>query len=451
MSDVDHLLFALKHDGISLAILAELFDTVKRTAFEASLVRAVKSTPTGIYHRRLWYLYEWYTGRRLSLRDASGANYTPLLEPDLYFVAKGQRSPRHRVLDNLPGNRDFCPIARRLPEMGLQDPAQLKARIEAVVADVDPQVLTHALAYIYTKETKSSFAIEHERPTTSRAERFVNLLAHPNAIDRLDENALTEIQNRIVDPRFAEDGFRSEQNYVGESLGLHREIVHYVPPKPADVDSLMDGWMRAVRDLSGGVADPVAWAAAMSFGFVFIHPFLDGNGRLHRFLIHYVLALEKVTPEGVIAPVSAVMLERREEYDRCLEEFSRPLLELVDYDLAESGRLTVSNDTARYYRYFDATAVTYALYRWLHRAVEHELRDEIGFLAGLRAARTEMREIVDLPDRLADLFVTLVASNHGHLAKRKRDQFAMLSDDEVAALEAIVRRHIPDGAATLSS
>jgi len=46
-------------------------------------------------------------------------------------------------------------------------------------------------------------------------------------------------------------------------------------------------------------------------GFVLIHPFEDGNGRIHRFLIHHVLARRGFTPQGLLFPVSAVMLHDR--------------------------------------------------------------------------------------------------------------------------------------------
>ncbi len=50
--------------------------------------------------------------------------------------------------------------------------------------------------------------------------------------------------------------------------------------------SLMDNWMLMVEQLHAGRVDAVCAAAAAAFGFVFIHPFEDGNGRIHRFLIH---------------------------------------------------------------------------------------------------------------------------------------------------------------------
>ena len=60
----------------------------------------------------------------------------------------------------------------------------------------------------------------------------------------------------------------------------------------------------------GGIIDPVVAAAMIAFGFVFIHPFVDGNGRIHRYLIHHVLAERGFAPKGIVFPVSAVILER---------------------------------------------------------------------------------------------------------------------------------------------
>jgi Fic family protein len=63
-----------------------------------------------------------------------------------------------------------------------------------------------------------------------------------------------------------------------------------------------------------GTLDPVLQAAATAFGFVYIHPLQDGNGRLLRCLIHHVLAETKFTPQGLVFPVSSFMLDRIEAY-----------------------------------------------------------------------------------------------------------------------------------------
>jgi hypothetical protein len=443
MSDVDHVLFSLKHDGLALPILAELFATLDQRQFEGELSNAIRETPNGQYHRRLWYLYEWFTGNVLAVDAAPAVGYVHLVEPDAYYTGRQTRHARQRIIDNLPGNRRFCPIVRRTPALSARSSARLRERLEGVLSAYDADLLARALAFIYTKETRSSFAIENEKPSASRADRFASVLKRVSDIGELTESELTRIQNRIVEPRFAEEGFRSGQNYVGESLGLHRQLVHYVPPRPENVHDMMTGFLRALRDHDGHVDDAVVWAASVSFGFVFIHPFEDGNGRLHRLLIHYILGRNGVTPPQVIVPVSAVMLARRDEYDRCLETFSRPLMQLVDYELDTNGFLTVANQTDRYYRYFDATPMAEALYVWLDEAIDGELRTELSFLLAFRNARAAMDQIVDLPDQLANLFVKVVVSNGGRLAKRKRDQFSMLSDDEVSALEQAVRDHFP--------
>ncbi len=48
---------------------------------------------------------------------------------------------------------------------------------------------------------------------------------------------------------------------------------------------------------------PIIRAAATVFGFVFIHPFEDGNGRIHRFLIHDILSRDSFMPAGMIIPM----------------------------------------------------------------------------------------------------------------------------------------------------
>ncbi|HEX5062783.1 MAG TPA: cell filamentation protein Fic, partial [Kofleriaceae bacterium] len=158
--------------------------------------------------------------------------------------------------------------------------------------------------------------------------------------------------------------------------------------------------------------------------------------------IHYLLARTHVTPPSVIVPVSAVMLARRAEYDQVLERFSTAVMPLVDYELEADGSLLVTNETADHYRYFDATPMAEALHRWLDEALHTELRGELDFLVRYQDTKAAMANIIDMPDHLVDLFIKIVTSNGGSLSKRKREEFVMLSDDEVSALEGVVRRHM---------
>lgn len=184
-------------------------------------------------------------------------------------------------------------------------------------------------------------------------------------------------------------------------------------------------------------------AAVVAFGFVFVHPFEDGNGRIHRLLVHYVLSRNGFTPKGVIFPVSAVMLQRRNEYDEALERFSVPLMRLIDYEERDDGVVAVKNETAHLYRFFDATPMAEALYAWVELTVRNELRRELELIVAFRELRQEIGSIVDLPDRQANLFVKLCLRNSGRLSLARRERlFPRLTGDEVTALERVVQSHL---------
>lgn len=433
---VDHIEFALKYDGMNLAILAALFERVQ----EEELVVYVGSKPTGKYARRIWFLYEFMTGKSLSLDDAKQGNYIDLLAPNDYYTAPARPSRRHRINDNLTGNSQFCPLIRRTQILRDFESADLAGKSRRIVSTYPLALLRRALSYLYTKETKSSFEIEHIRPTSNRVERFVAMLQLAEQQDFCTKAQLIALQNRIVDSRFADKDYRSSQNYVGETVAWQRERVHFVSPKPDDLPGLMEGMEDAHRRMTECNIHPVIHAAAISYGFVFLHPFEDGNGRIHRFLIHNILARRGFTPEGLMFPVSAVMLKHPADYDASLEAFSRPLLTLVDYSLDEEGRMTVRNDTAKWYRYIDMTTQAEALFRFMAQTIDTELADELAFLANYDRTKESIQAIVDMPDRMIDLFIRLCLQNNGNISAGKRkDHFESLSDSEITRMEEVVR------------
>lgn len=432
-----HLEFALKYDGVNLLILARLFRTVP----EDAIAEYVRSKPLGKYARRTWYLYELLTGRRLLIDDVTQGNYIDLLEPELYYTAPPKQVARQRVRDNLLGDARFCPTVRRTELLTQFEQSNLTERSCKIIEGYPVDLLKRALAYLYTKESKSSFEIEHIKSSANRTERFVALLQLAEKEDFFLKPALIDLQNRIVDERFKDHDYRTNQNYVGESIAWQSERIHFVSPKPDDLVGLMDGMIAAHGRMGTAEAlHPVAHAAVIAYGFVFMHPFEDGNGRIHRFLIHNILVRRGFTPAGIMFPVSAVMLKRRENYDTSLEAFSKPLMPLIEYELNEQGRMTVHNETADFYRFPDLTPQTEALFEFIRETIEVELVEELRFLVNYDKIRRAIQEVVDMPDRLIDLFIRCCLQNRGSLSRRKREElFAMLKDDEVAKMEAAVR------------
>ena len=432
----DHLEFALKYDGTNLAILASLFQVVA----EEDILSYLHSKPTGKYARRLWFLFEFLTGKILPLNDLKQGNYINLLETDDYYtVTPSRQVRRQRINDNLPGDQRFCPMVRRTKTLGDFELADLPERCRQVVSAYSPELLKRALGYLYTRETKSSFEIEHIKPTSTRTERFVALLQLAEQDDFCEKTQLIDLQNRIVDPRFRDSDYRVKQNYVGETIAWQKEKIHFACPKPGDLFDLMEGLIAAHKRMDASNVSAVIHAAAIAYGFVFLHPFEDANGRIHRFLIHNILARRGFTPESVMFPISASMLKNPADYNDSLEMFSRQLMPLVEYSLGEDGRMTVHNDTARWYRSIDMTPQVEALFQFIAQTIDTELAHELAFLSNYDETRRAIQEIVDMPDRKIDLFIRFCLQNSARLSARKRaSYFDFLSDKEITRMELAV-------------
>lgn len=430
-----HLLFALKNEPTDLRVLAAAF---KRLGPDP--VRAwVRSEPTGGYARKAWFLYEFLTGDRLDVPNARTGNYVDVLDPERHITAARRTSARHRVWDNLLGVPGFAPTVRRTARLTRRMQEALDKEAAALTQRVDPALVRRAVSYLYTKETRSSFEIEGEQQHPGRETRFVAALAEAARFDPGDKPALLALQNSIVDPRYAAADWRTAQNYIGQTVSGYREVVHFVCPKPDDVPSLMAAWTRHAQRLLAASIDPVVAAALISFGFDFIHPFEDGNGRIHRFLIHHVLVRTGFSPKDMIFPVSIAILRDMQGYDAALETFSRPLLSLIDWRFTESNEMVVAGETADHYRYFDATPLAEYLYDRVAETVREDLAKELRFLGAYDRAYRGVRDVVDMPNRRISLLVRLVMANGGRLAKAKRSQFEELSDAEIAAMETAVR------------
>jgi hypothetical protein len=322
-----HLTFALKYEGLDLAILNRLFRAVGPAAIE-ELVRAKR---TGSYARRLWFLYEWLTGARLDLPDLDIGSYVPAVDPGQQWAVHGENSPRHRVRNNLPGSQAFCPLVFRTEALEAFAAMDLPRRAQAVVDDVPRDLLSRTAAFLLLKDSRSSYAIEGERAPQDRIQRWGRAIGEAgNRPVDLDE--LLRLQRIVIgDTRFVELGLRQEGGFVGEhDRDSRMPLPDHISARPEDLPSLIAG-MAAFDNGAALAIDPVVAAAALAFGFVYVHPFEDGNGRIHRYLMHHVLARRGFNPAGVVFPVSAAILERIDDYRRVLEAYSRRLLPLIEW------------------------------------------------------------------------------------------------------------------------
>ncbi len=431
-----HLTFALKWEGVQLGVFAALFQIVK----EAEIEQIIAETPTGAYARRLWFLYEWLTGRTLALPDMGKVKAVPVIDPELQFaLAKGSTVTRQKVINNLPGTSAFCPLVRRTPKLDRYVAAQLPKRASEISGHTHPDLLARAAAFMLLADSKASFAIEGEHPPAQRIARWGQAIAEAGQV-QLSREELERLQRIVIgDARFVPLGLRTEGGFVGErDRSTGEPLPDHVSARSEDLPALVEGMVAFDDRSSGGGSDPVIAAAVLAFGFVYIHPFVDGNGRLHRWFIHHVLARGGFNPPGVIFPISAAILRRLDLYRQVLESYSRPLLKVIDWAPKMDGNVEVRNETADFYRFFDATAHAEFLFDRVAETVEEDLPREVQYLKTYDAFVSRIEVFFDMPKGTLDLLWRFLQQNNGKLSKRARErEFSKLTDGETSAIEEV--------------
>lgn len=428
-----HLTFALRYEGVDLLILKKLLEKIDKTEIEA----VVNEQPTGQYSRRIWFFYEWLTDQKLNIDDVKTGNYVDALDPDLQYPGSKERSKRHRVWNNLPGNKDFCPLVRRTEKLEHFSAEDLEKKVKDTIGKVHPDLLSRAAAFLLLKDSKASYAIEGETPPEKRAERWGKAIGQAGQKD-LTKDELLRLQEIVIeDRRFVDMGWRKEGGFIGVHNRVNsKPVPDHISAKWENLPQLMEGLLKTNQSLIDSDYDPVLAATLIAFGFVFIHPFADGNGRVHRYLIHHVLAKKEFTPKGLIFPVSAVILDRIDDYREVLESYSMPRLDFIEWEATPDGNVEVLNDTIDLYRYFDATKQAEFLYECVEETVTDTLPEEVQYLERHDKMRTIISEHFDMPDKDMENFIGFLRQNDGTLSKRARsEEFEALTDDEVAMLE----------------
>lgn len=445
----DHVAFALRYEKLDLLALKRIFEKMP----PEEMARHVDGGPTSGSRRQAWFLYEWLTGRQCPV-DLSkiGGNFVDAIDAEVWNTGSGRMSPRHRVRDNLPGSPRFCPLVRR----GISSKALKQAseeQVRAAVGDRGPATLQRLTRRLLLKDSKSTFQIEGETASVTMAQRWSDILAQAGRTP-LSINLLEKLQDVLMsERRFVLSGLRRAGVFLGDRVDGNPVPV-WIGARPEDVPSLMEGIIEANSRMTCGDADPLAQAAAIAFGEVFVHPFEDGNGRIHRYLIQHVLGERGIVPDGLTLPISKSIWQDIDGYHEVLSAYDRPRMPLIDWKPTANGNVEVTNDTADLYRFFDATDQMRYLERCTERALKHDIPNEIVEMGRRDRLIAAARDIVrDLPERDVEKFAAMTLQNGGVLSKGKRKkEFSALTDDEVRQLEEAVREvhEIPPSGSALA-
>lgn len=440
----EHIETAIQYQGIRLAYIVPIFEKLDANL----LANFIKEKPQSISRRCIWYLYEWLTDVRLDIEN-SQSNYAPLLDEKFYYtLVSGEKNSRTRIINNMIGNKYFCPMIRKPKEIiecakkDLMSMAQFQ--LNNLHKPINPELLGRSVEYLYTKETKSSTEIEKENVPEAKMRKFYRVLKTSGAIN-LSKRRLIDIQNEIVRSEKKDNDFRKEEIYVGETrptwLDGFEENIHYIGPRQESVESMMKGLLDMHKALLlDNALPPMMHAALVSFGFVYIHPFSDGNGRIHRYLIHDILKCRTTIDQDFIIPVSATILQRAKEYDQVLEKISKPVMALVDYEMDEGDHsISINNNIDYMYRYPDLTPHVLFLYEMMEASISEDLIQEVLYIVKYDAVKKAIDERYDIPNKELNLLIQLALQNGGRISKRKRERFlSWIPEDKLESLESTI-------------
>lgn len=428
------LVFALKYEGINLLFFKKLFETLS----EQDITSLVQIEPQGQYSRKIWFLYEWLSGKTLPIANLDKGNFVTLVDEDIQFgLPTSSNSSRHRIKNNLPGTVDFCPLIYKTEKLTNYINENLSNKKNSYLKAIHKDVLQKASAFLLLKDSKASFTIEGETPTNSRAVRWGKAIGQAGS-KPLDKEELLRLQQIVIEnSRFVEMGFRKEGGFVGEHDRTTGEpIPEHISSKWQDIETLMNGLFATCKKFEESKFDAVLAGATISFGFVFIHPFVDGNGRIHRYLIHHILSKMQFAQQGIIFPVSASILNHIDDYRIALESYSHSLLDFIEWKKTQSNNIEISNDTIDFYRYFDATKQAEFLYDCVNDTIENVIPQEVDYLQKYDKMKSYLDDIFQMPDKTVALLIRFLEQNRGQFSKRALEkEFSVLTEEEVKEIE----------------
>ncbi len=433
------LQFALKYEGVNLLFFKKWFQLRN----EKMLIAWLEQEPTSIYSRKIWFLYEFLMQTMLPVKDADKKiKFTPLIDEKLQFpLPNGIKSSRHRIINNLPGTIHFCPLIFKTDKLTQYIHEDLSAKNSLQLKRIHKDILQRTSAFLLLKDSKASFTIEGENPVPSRALRWGKAIGEAG-MNELTKEELERLQQIIIESaKFTKFGYRQQEGFVGEhDRDTFEPLPDHISAKHEDIEKLMTGLLQTTQQLEQQHYHPVLAAATIAFGFVFIHPFVDGNGRLHRYIIQHILAKNNFTPQGIIFPVSASILSHIVDYRKLLEKYSHSILPFIDWETTTDNNIKVLNETADYYAYYDATAQAEFLFDCINDTIENIIPHEVKYLQQYDVFKNYLDNEFEIPDKMVSLLVKLLTQNDGILSKKKREgDFENLSNEEVGKIELVYK------------
>lgn len=335
---LDALIFALRYEGLSLEILKALFKHISKKEIEDFIPKLDFKKEA----RKLWFLYETLTGFRCHFSDRTSGKYDSLLDSKKYYTSRPIKSPRHRILNNLLGTTDFCPIVRKTKILQKFEKKNLPKQAKKALRGRPPK-------------WPLFFGPRGQKEALKRHRKFVALIKEASHKNDFTKSRLIYLHNKAAGRNGFETDFRQHQNYLAFGDLCSRKKICRISPQPKDVPRLMQGLIDTFQRMKKSSVHPVILASVISFGFSLIHPFGDGNGRVQLFLLYDILLHSHFRAVITLYCPQLTQLFYEPSFKNFMGEFDRALLSFTKYTLHRDSTLTVYGETADFFRTIDYT------------------------------------------------------------------------------------------------
>jgi Fic family protein len=281
------------------------------------------------------------TGRLVKTLDGHVAFVPAPLPPkiDLSFELMRRLSEADHALGTLGGIGRILPNPHLLTQPFLNREAVLSSRIEGTEASATDLALFQAAGSPESNESDVREVSNYVTALRYGLKRLDDLPLSLRFLREVHEKLMTGVRGGDRNP----GEFRHVQNWIGPA-GSRIDNATYVPPPVQEMHAALDQFERYLHDRS---PMPVLLRAALvHYHFEAIHPFLDGNGRVGRLLIAFILQVENVLDQPLLYLSAFFERHRREYYRRLVEVTMKGAwLEWIDFFL--QGVTEQANDAVR--------------------------------------------------------------------------------------------------------
>jgi hypothetical protein len=391
-----NIMYHIGNEELNLQLLYMTFINNRDELKEEIIYERTKNNLSQEF-RTVWFWFEFLLDEQIKQRKAvdDTVELFLLLDPMRYVTGPAEFKPRYRLYYNHFGNKNFFPIILRSTR---EECSRLKQVCENIQ---DKNLINRANKYLNYKDTKSSFAIEREENRNDARLKF-----EKESMIFVTKGAVSKTTVLELAKAVRED---IKEWRAGEIVVADSTTIYHYGARQQDISELTEGILAAAANIiakkSTGIDttdklllendsgwDPIAITAAIAFGFVFVHPLQDGNGRVHRALMRLMFKhLNAPRDTDLEIPISIAIEATMYEYDEALEAFSYHAKANTKTYRDSLGRLIIDNDTKVYFKSWNATPQA----NYLANAVQISEKiaiDELEFLQLFDAAKSYYSE-----------------------------------------------------------